>query len=63
VGNNVEIDVLYRDIVEKLKENAQKASPGNNLVLNVNNQVPEMIAKEVVDLITEKHYIIVNDDV
>lgn len=63
MGNNVEIDVLYRDIVEKLKENAQKASPGNNLVLNVNNQVPEMIAKEVVDLITEKHYIIVNDDV
>ena len=44
---------LYEKLVQAYKNRAKQASPGNSLVLNENNSVPEMMAEIAIHVIHE----------
>lgn len=44
---------LYEKLVKAFKNKAAQASPGNNWVLNTDNNVPEMMAEIAIHVIHE----------
>lgn len=44
---------LYEKLVEAYKERARSQPPAQNMVLNVNNRVPEMLAEIAIKVVYE----------
>ena len=44
---------LYEKLVQAFTDHAASASPGNNLVLNTNNSVPELLAEIAIKVVYE----------